>query len=102
MTFRRITVSPGQMGGMPCVRGLRMVQIALGELIQLRKVTVVEDDSLAVGRRLYLHWEESRAAAIMPRSRRNRRIVVAPPLGRIVWDCRLRMGLERGEKPGGR
>jgi uncharacterized protein (DUF433 family) len=24
MTFRRITVDPGQMGGVPCVRGLRI------------------------------------------------------------------------------
>lgn len=24
MTFQRITVSPGQMGGVPCIRGLRI------------------------------------------------------------------------------
>jgi uncharacterized protein (DUF433 family) len=24
MQFRRITVSPGQMGGLPCIRGLRI------------------------------------------------------------------------------
>lgn len=24
MTFRRITVNPGQMGGVPCIRGLRI------------------------------------------------------------------------------
>ena len=33
MTFTRVTVNPGQMGGVPCIRGLRIPVAAVVEMV---------------------------------------------------------------------
>jgi uncharacterized protein (DUF433 family) len=33
MTFRRITVNPSQMGGLPCIRGLRIPVAAVVDMV---------------------------------------------------------------------
>ncbi len=33
MNFRRITVNPSQMGGLPCIRGLRIPVAAVVEMV---------------------------------------------------------------------
>ncbi|MGH3586642.1 MAG: DUF433 domain-containing protein [Pseudonocardia sp.] len=45
MAFERITVDPGQMGGLPCVRGMRItVSAVLGQLAAGRSIEEVLDD----------------------------------------------------------
>lgn len=45
MSFDRVTVDPAQMGGLPCIRGLRVtVSMVLGQLAAGRTVDELLDD----------------------------------------------------------
>ena len=45
MSFERVTVDPGQMGGVPCIRGLRVtVSMVLGQLAAGRSTEQLLED----------------------------------------------------------
>ncbi|HET8658391.1 MAG TPA: DUF433 domain-containing protein [Micromonosporaceae bacterium] len=46
MTFERITVHPGQMGGAPCIRGLR---IPVATVVAMGAPAVFSQDALSGG-----------------------------------------------------
>lgn len=76
MAFERITVEPEQMGGLPCIRGLRVtVSMVLGQLAAGHSVEEVLDDYPYLERADVLAALEY-AAAIT----REREVELAPPV----------------------
>ncbi len=53
MTFERITVSPEQMGGVPCIRGLR---IPVATVVGMVADGMPDDEILAAYPDLEAHW----------------------------------------------
>jgi uncharacterized protein (DUF433 family) len=68
MAFERITVDPGQMGGLPCIRGTRVtVSAVLGQLAAGRTIDEVLADYPYLEREDVLAALEYAAAAVSER-----------------------------------
>jgi uncharacterized protein (DUF433 family) len=68
MAFERITVDPGQMGGLPCIRGMRVtVSAVVGQLAAGRSIDEVLADYPYLEREDILAALEYAAAAVSER-----------------------------------
>ncbi len=68
MPFERITIDPAQMGGLPCLRGLRItVSAVLGQLAAARTHEQILEDSPDLAEEDILAALEFAAAAVQER-----------------------------------